>query len=293
MDATYTWKNFDLNTELHISANFIYSGLLSYRNLQGYTHSDEVFRVFYDLAVGMERLLKTAIILHSHTEEVNQSDFESALITHSHNKLSEMLSNAVDSYKPTSDQLRILGILSRFYKHYRYDRYILASAPDRLKEGAYFEDLIGGKNQQKIPATVRTFCLALYEIIKSGAAKNNMFTYEIRYNSKAYKLFLRQETDFLNEEIALKELILSIAHGESSSGLVEAARWIDGPLQFDSSDVDEYFDAFFDHGTRMSLIDLVEEQYNIEGIKPSKRIEMLKNLNSDLLCYAAADDEEE
>ncbi|HPV20642.1 MAG TPA: hypothetical protein PK102_03300, partial [bacterium] len=76
MNSSLFWKNFNLGKELEISGAFIYNGLYRLHEIQTLYYDEEIFEVFYNLSVGLERLLKIAIILIEHDENMDQEKFE-------------------------------------------------------------------------------------------------------------------------------------------------------------------------------------------------------------------------
>ena len=124
------WKNFRLGEEVHIAGSFIYNGMRRFHELQRLDHVDELFEFLYNLSVGIERLLKIAVVLHEHTASTDQDALEKSLITHSHMELVARLRKHVniDFSKPQND---LLQLLSTFYITLRYDRFSLNSVTAR------------------------------------------------------------------------------------------------------------------------------------------------------------------
>ena len=75
MKPTFLWKNFKLGEELSVSGAFIFNGLRRFHQLKQLDHSDEIFEVFYYLSVGVERLMKIAIVLIEHDDALDQAAF--------------------------------------------------------------------------------------------------------------------------------------------------------------------------------------------------------------------------
>jgi len=202
------WKNFDLNHELHIAGNFIYSAVKSLYGLKetGADYNDDIFKILYDLSVGIERLLKITIILLEHNDEVNQEDLEKSLITHSHSMLlARVEPKTGESFN--SRQKQIIQLLSKFYNSYRYDRYILQSVTDREKEATLFTQFKGNEGDQRGIKAIQEICGTLYEVIKTKASSLNLYTYELRHGSPAQKIFLYKEFHLLHGDTAKKELL--------------------------------------------------------------------------------------
>ena len=84
MERTQFWKNFRLGEEIGVSGAFIYNEMRRFHEMRMLDFSDEVFEVLYNLSVGFERLLKIAVVLIEHKDEVNQDELERSLITHTH-----------------------------------------------------------------------------------------------------------------------------------------------------------------------------------------------------------------
>jgi hypothetical protein len=84
MNETEFWKNFNLGEEIHIAGVFIYNGLRRFHDMRGLDYTDETFEMFYDLAVGLERILKIAVVFVEHDGSIDQKEFEESLHTHSH-----------------------------------------------------------------------------------------------------------------------------------------------------------------------------------------------------------------
>ena len=78
MNPTDYWKNFQLGTELDVAGKFIYNGLRSLHEMGSLNHEEEIFEFLYSLAVGLERLLKIAVILIEHDDKVDEK-FEQSL----------------------------------------------------------------------------------------------------------------------------------------------------------------------------------------------------------------------
>ncbi|MEO8149461.1 MAG: hypothetical protein ABI723_17610 [Bacteroidia bacterium] len=83
----FFWKNFRLGTELQISGSFIYNGLYALNNMETFYYEEECFELLYNLSVGLERLMKVAVVLIEHDSTESQEEFEKTLITHNHFEL--------------------------------------------------------------------------------------------------------------------------------------------------------------------------------------------------------------
>ena len=89
-------------------------------------HTDEIFEFLYNLSVGMERLLKIAVVLFEHGQSKTQEELEKSLITHNHQDLIDRIKVHV-SLNLGNPHNEFLGILTNFYRSLRYDRFTLAT----------------------------------------------------------------------------------------------------------------------------------------------------------------------
>jgi hypothetical protein len=71
-----------MGEELHTAGAFIYNGLRRFHELNRLDNPDELFEFLYALSVGLERLLKIAVVLYEHTDAADQVALEQSLITH-------------------------------------------------------------------------------------------------------------------------------------------------------------------------------------------------------------------
>jgi hypothetical protein len=121
------WKNFNLGTELDIAGRFLFNGLLAFHEMEHFAAEEDAFEFLYSIAVGVERLLKIAVILTEHDKTVNHENFEKSLITHTHQELALRL-RGPHSLKFSARENEFVALLGRFYTSQRYGRYSLDSA---------------------------------------------------------------------------------------------------------------------------------------------------------------------
>lgn len=183
MKPTEFWKNFNLGTELSIAGAFIYNGLRRFHELRQLNHTDEVFEVFYCLAIGLERLLKITVVLLEHHDSIDQEALEQSLRTHNHLDLIHRVRKHAPVNIGTLHN-EFLGLLSTFYKTFRYDRFSLNSVMDLDKEREALRAFLNKHLQVEIPSnalfgisndvryknfirkTVLKISKALYEIVE-------------------------------------------------------------------------------------------------------------------------------
>lgn len=308
MDKSQFWQNFDLGTELHISGGFIYNGLKCLHDMQTLHFEEEIFEVFYNLSVGIERMLKVAIVLLEHDTSVNQEEFEKSLITHNHLTL---LARITPKYclNLSTPHNEFLQLLSTFYKTYRYDRYSLHTVDSRSKDKSALlsfltkhlsmdlnEDGIKiARNEVRIRRfigkLVGKISGQLYDAIHNAASSKNIYTYEIRHESKASKIFIGKEYTFENENILWKEIIVYLMNNNDHTRLLDLIREI-VPLELDPGLLPDYLECLGSDTKKISNMDEVVELYsNLTDKK--KRLETLEYLLGETSAYVDTDWDEE
>src|SRR3954470_13398435 len=90
------WKNFALGTELDVAGTFVYNGIKSLHDLEFLDQAVDIFEVLYNLSVGIERLLKVAVILIEHDAKTDVDQLEESLLTHSTIELANRVQGHVD-----------------------------------------------------------------------------------------------------------------------------------------------------------------------------------------------------
>ena len=279
MDKQTFWKNFKLGEELHISGRFIFNGLRCFHEMEHLYHYDEIFETLYTLSAGIERLLKVAIILAEHDGDTDQTEFESRLITHDHQSLLLRLRNSRPiTFSTVHNDL--LAMLGSFYKTCRYDRYVLATMTVESKENSslhqFFEKHLQIEIKDEPPfnvaqntdrlrkflgRTVGKITKTLYDLICKEASRNNIYTHEIRNDSKASKIFIHEKYDFLCEDVLWREILVFLINGDQQNGPQRFLRSI-RPLELDPSLIQEYLDCFKSSEKMLACLGEIEELYS-------------------------------
>lgn len=306
MDRQTWWKNFSLGTELQISGSFIYNGLYQFDQLKGFYHEEEIFEFIYNLAVGIERLMKVNIILLEHNSDSDQEEFEQSLKTHNHLELLKRIKkgNQLNLGKIHND---FLQLLSKFYKSMRYDRFNLVStnniAPERkefidflekhLKIKISVEGFGATPNDKRIKKfigkTVGKITTELYNLLCESARGLNINTYEVRTYSKAFKIFLCKDFTFEKENVLRRELLLYITNPNIESNFKLLFDEIK-PLDFENYHLNFYMSCILDILESYQVVDELEELYN-EVKNKKDRIETVELIASDF-NFDYLDDEE-
>jgi hypothetical protein len=233
MNEHQAWKNFNLGQELEISGTFIYNGLRRFHEMQVLDRTDEVFEFFYNLSVGIERLLKIAVVLVEHQDGSDQEALEKSLITHSHLELMRRLRQRC-SFNLGSPHNEFLGLLGTFYKSLRYDRFTLSSVYDLDRErkalcsflgkhlkvdieqsSSFFATQNNTRYRKYIKGIVTKISNALFEIVRSKASELNIYTYDLPHGSRAETVFVGG-ADLPAEELLWKELLVFFMNTKSS-----------------------------------------------------------------------------
>lgn len=284
MTASQWWKNFSLGEELSVAGTFIYNGLRRFRELQQLDYTDDLFEVLYHLSIGIERLMKIAIILLEHEDTDDQENFEKSLTTHNHQALLARIQKQND-LRFSDQENAFLQLLTRFYENLRYDRLLLRFPLPLEKEKHELLDFL--EKQLKIDFKDRSSMFAyentdqyrkfvrkiitkissrLYEIVEARAVELNLYTYELRHGSKAEVVFLGG-ADIPSEEVLWKELLIFFMNTKGTSGYLKFLREIE-PLDFDPGLVPDYLDCFQSAIARAQIIDELETLYeDIPDIK--------------------------
>lgn len=273
MKHSQYWQNFELGTELEIASSFIYDGLKNLHTMETLHYESEIFCVLYNLSVGLERFLKVAVVLLEYDEKVDPSEYEKTLITHNHLDLL----NRIKKHKELplgKVHNELLSLLGRFYKTYRYDRYSIRTVEKLSKEKRALLEWLEKhlnidvsdnppfqvvRNEWKVKKfvgkVVGKILDSLYAVIDDAARSKNIYTYEIRYFSKAYKLLYGKEYHFESDDILWKELLVFLLNTDQESQWLDYIRSIE-PLDFDPGLISEYLQSL---GSDIKKIEITEE----------------------------------
>ncbi|CAI8906437.1 F-box domain-containing protein [Pseudomonas chlororaphis] len=309
MSASDFWKNFRLGEEVHIAGMFIYNGLRRFHELQLLDHSDELFEFLYNLSIGIERLLKIAVVLHEHTAAADQDALERSLITHNHLDLLVRVRKHV-SINFGKPQNELLQLLSAFYKTLRYDRFTLNSAYKGSREAEAVRKLLskhlrvefperdfllGTTNEDRyrsfISRTVLKISQTIYKIIDDRSSALGLYTYELRHGSKAESVFLRA-VKIGDEDMLWKELLIFFMSVDPSTGYLKFLKGIE-PLGFDPALVSDYLDCFKSDASKAAVMDELEFHYDeMDPEKRKQRLEMMGVIGAPAVYFYDNDEDE-
>lgn len=273
------WKNFNLGTELDIAGRFLFNGLQAFHEMEHFASEEDAFEFLYSVAVGVERLLKIAVILTEHDNAVDQGGFEKSLITHSHQELALRL-RAPHGLKFPARENEFIALLGRFYKSQRYGRYSLDSvfAPTQERDDLvkFLEKHLNIKidasgwltvtpNERKhrkfIGKVVSKIVNPVHKIVEDEARRLNIYTYEIDYRSKASKIFLSKKFDFDDEDVLQAELMAYFLSSEACGPNAQLIRDLIEPLPFDPALEGDYLAALRSDKKKLIVLDELESHY--------------------------------
>jgi hypothetical protein len=308
MKPDQIWKNFDLGQEVSVSGAFIHDGLRCFHEMKTLENADEVFQFLYQVAVGLERLLKVAVTLFEHDGAQDQHSFERSLITHNHLELLRRVEvhSHINVGRPHHEFLALLG---KFYRTLRYSRFSLAAQWDPHVErdelvrfiekhlkmtfessNSFFPTRNDARIRRHMSRVVSKLCRELYGVIRQQAGQLNLYTYELRYGSKAEKIFLRAEYDFSSEEVLWKELLVYFMNTNDGCGILTFLRGIH-PLEFDVGLAGEYLQCFESTQARAEAMGELQELY-AQLDDPGNRLDLMSVIANPNV-YFDEDDEED
>src|SRR5690606_34136593 len=209
-------KNFRLGTELQMTGRFIYNALYLVDQIEYCYHYDEVVVDRYSVSIGLERLEKIVLILSEHNEEIDEEEFEEKLKTHHHVDLLKRIKTK-HTINLGKQHVKLLQFISDFYNRTRYSRYNLNSVYEKKQDLHGFVNLLkeelkvteeqGIKPMVANSIRVKKFIgklvgkitTELYQLVHTETTRLKLFTHELEYYSKAYKIFMAKEFTFENE----------------------------------------------------------------------------------------------
>lgn len=249
------WNNFNLGNELNIAGTFIYNAIDAFDKIRDFKYSADLFEVLYNLAVGIERLMQTAVIL----TEFNLSkanEFDKNLKIHNHMVLRDKIQTKHTFVLETPHNM-LLQLLSEFFSSIRYYVYNVSSVylenfeqigfldfiNSNLRDSSVKEDLLNNNRIKRFfGRTISKITSQLYEILKIEADRHNIHDYELKQNSKAARIFSGKELDFNKDNIYKKEILLHLIANLPKDVISKC-----NPLLLESYNTETYINALFNH----------------------------------------------
>lgn len=293
-DKIWNYKNFNMVTELDISGEFIYDGIRTLNQMKSVDESALLFSFLYHVSVGLERLQKILLVIFEEVTLENYEEFERSLITHSHSGLNDRILKKTDLHL-NSRENSFLQLLTTFYKTARYHRFNLKTQYDQETElitdfinnhlstekmQTHFitgKVLISEDVKQLFGRIIGSISQKYYNTVREGCHKSNLFSYELRYGSKAESVFLSAsrkdslQERIMTESIVLKELLIFLRNTKQSNALIRFIESIP-PLELDPGCLNEYIENLTIGTVSQSLIDEIECLYE-ENVYSKDRID--------------------
>lgn len=296
MDPRWKYKNFNMVTELDIAGEFIYNGIHEFCRLKYISNEGPTFASLYNMAVGIERLEKIVYVLWTLDDEVDETKFEKKLITHSHtglrDKIKEVLKIHNENIEFSKQENALFELLCGFYNTARYMRFnidgdwdkelelirtFLKSDSNYVKNNTEFfygSRIEANENVKKLfGRTLKSIAAKYYELVIKGSSKNQTYTYELRADSKASKIFYSRESSLIkdqyNEYLAVKELLIYLRNSKDKTGFLKYVDEIE-PLEFDPTNLITYLNNITRGIIPQELVDEAEYLYE-ELDKPYDR----------------------
>lgn len=297
MTPSEYWKNFDLGHELDIAGTFIYDSVSTFHEMEHFHHRSEIFSFLYNASVGIERLQKIVLILIEHDTITDQEEFEKSLITHSHQDLDRRLrTHGQKNHAPIDNAF--LALLSNFYKSHRYGRYSQSGTglKDRERElwasflakhlsiEVDFEAMVVSvsndeKAKQAVGKILKRICIPLYERLQTEAHRLNLYTYELRTDSKAFRIFFSEKFNLLDDDFVRLEILLYLIHQKTPGSNVKLIMNHE-PLELDGGMEGEYINALLGHLKAFEHKDEISCIYEDADFNIKDRLQMLSAVRS-------------
>jgi len=291
----FVWKNFHLGTELEVAGNFIYDALYTFDQMKFFYVEADIFNCLYYLSVGVERIQKITLILLTKFGDKENPEFEKKLISHSLQHFHERI-NKIKTVKLGKNENKLLTLLTRFYEKNRYGRFNFDSSQESEHEKKEFirflSDLMGGKGikidplavmtindetiKKEFGTTVRNIVLSYYEILKRTCDSENIYTYEVNQESKAFQIFWSHQFDFIQTKHIKREALYFLMKNFNkliSNKKMEA-------IDFDPDSMQEVVDFLMNSCKSTHIIDTYEciivdqmqEKSDLSKVKENRRL---------------------
>ncbi|MCB5083161.1 hypothetical protein LGW43_04525 [Streptococcus mutans] len=291
------YKNFNMVSELDISGEFLYTGISIVNNMSSITPEmpTELFLALYNISVGIERLQKIILVLWVFNKDDSIEDFSENIKIHNHVELHNRIEKAINKKTNFNKQEhQFLELLKEFYSNARYDRFSEVGNNWEYKLiSKFFSDnqigyersvsdsrviLINNSIRKLIGRVLSKIVKKYYLLVEEGSSKSGTYSYELRNDSKAQKIFLHMENSRglssikIDERIALSEILIYLRNTSDKSSYL---KFIEGmsPLNFDKMEISGYLSVILlENRVPQHLIDEIDYIYTEEDIDVRERI---------------------
>lgn len=134
--------------------------------------------------------------------------------------------------------------------------------------------------------------LQLYELIRDSARNKNIYTDEIRYDSKAGYLLLRDKFDFMDKDVMWKELLIFILNTPKTSKYRDYIKGIE-PLDLDIALLGDYLQVFSSNVRDNIVLDEIEHLYSEAEFSIGDRLNGLDIIGHQYANFSFDEDEDE
>ena len=290
-------KNFNMGNEIDVAGTFIYEGIKQLGKIEVFSVESEVFFFLYNISVGIERLQKILLVLLENIEYNNYKEFEDSLITHKHHSLNDRIKTKCDITFSEREN-KFIDVLDIFYDKCRYGRFLLFNNENTEIDiiNNYIQDCFGKNieiclslfdnkiiNSDEIKdyfgRVIGGIAKKLFNKIKDVSRELNIYTYELRTDSPAQKLFQSSynhnsfHMQNVDESIALKEFFIFLMNNKDDNSFTRFIKTIE-PLDIDLGLINGYMERLCKGDIPSSLVDEIDELYNDLNNK-KKRFEIL------------------
>ncbi|EMB73116.1 TPA: hypothetical protein ACPQXX_001373 [Streptococcus mutans] len=291
------YKNFNMVSELDISGEFLYTGISIVNNMSSITPEmpTELFLALYNISVGIERLQKIILVLWVFNKDDSIEDFSENIKIHNHVELHNRIEKAINKKTNFNKQEhQFLELLKEFYSNARYDRFSEVGNNWEYKLiSKFFSDnqigyeksvsdsrviLINNSIRKLIGRVLSKIVKKYYLLVEEGSSKSGTYSYELRNDSKAQKIFLHMENSRglssikIDERIALSEILIYLRNTSDKSSYLKFIEGI-SPLNFDKMEISGYLSVILlENRVPQHLIDEIDYIYTEEDIDVRERI---------------------
>lgn len=304
MGSRQFYKNFNMVVELDVAGEFIYNGIQEFYQTSCFENDAKTFTALYNIAVGLERLQKIVLVLWKFDDYMSNTEFETLLKDwgHNHIHLRDEIKTIIDltEYKRlvafNGRENEFIELISRFYDLYRYGRFIVNSGTagevelltsyikkyTNTEVSAFSGSIIVSDDVKKLLGRVISkISNNYYQLIREGSIKNQIFTYELRYNSKAEKVFRSESMyrEMFDERIALKELLIYLRNSKETHPIIKYIEEIE-PLELDPEFINLFVGEIEKGVVPQELVDEVSYLYDETISNCKERLELVDLLGN-------------
>lgn len=302
--------------EVDLAGEFIYAGLEKMNSMNSIDEPSEAFFVLYHLAIGIERLQKVLLVLVNDIQPNDMENFLKGIKHHNHGELSAEIKKHI-KINFSKEQNAFLQVLADFYEKRRYDKYDFFSYdmealnnlskflkdnyPDYERCYSQLSDRhsINENIKEYMGRIVGKICQKYYSEIHRISFERNIYSYELRVGTPAYKIFMTNDAkasyqkELDKEKYAIKELLIFLHNSKKTNSFFRFIKSVK-PLDFDIALVEGYIRDLCKKNVSTDLIDEVEYHwYETDAFSKEeleRRKEMLDVIGSDETAFDMYDD---